>query len=198
MNKKLKVQEGFTIIELLAVMVILMSIGTIIGAILFTSLRGASKTSTINSVRQNGYFALTQMTKMIRQASRFGGVSTDGTNYVANCTAQSVLPPTPTPTPRQYNYIKITSHDLGQTTFSCLAGDTISSQSGSLSPVSLLDKTAVSLVSCSITCTQNTTGEPPTIEIQFTLSQYAPTGTTFIPERSSTVPFKTSVTLRNR
>lgn len=182
--------KGFTLIELLAVMVILLSIGSIIAAILFSSLQGSTKSNTVNTVRQNGYFALTQMATMIRQATRLDGVSTDGVNYITDCSTS----------PTQYKYIKIISSDNGQATFSCSkinTVDTIASQSGILTPISLLDTASVSVVSCSITCTRNTSGELPIIGIQFTLSQYTPTGITPFPEKTATIPFQTSVILRN-
>ena len=77
----LKSSFGFTLIELLVVILIIFSVGILIVSILFSALRGANKTNTIDLVRRNGNSAITQMSKMIRYSQSFDGVSIDGSTY---------------------------------------------------------------------------------------------------------------------
>lgn len=78
-------RAGFTLIELLVVMFVILTVGAVVSAILVSSLRGTSKTNTIDIVRRNGNSAISQMGKMIQYAQNFDGVSTDGVNYTADC-----------------------------------------------------------------------------------------------------------------
>ncbi len=182
-------EKGYTLVELLAVMAIVVVVGVIVAGILISSLRGGSKSNVLDSVRQNGNDAITQMSKMIIYAQNFNGVSTDGVFYKTNCTQAIPPSPSPTPAPIAYQYIKITSFDSGQTIFSC-NGSTIASNGASL-----IDTSAVSLVLCSFTCTQTNFGQAPTIGINLTLSDNNPGN---FAEKKASVPFQTSVTIRNR
>ncbi|MBI1919210.1 prepilin-type N-terminal cleavage/methylation domain-containing protein, partial [Candidatus Microgenomates bacterium] len=99
-----KLQSGFTLIEMLAVIFVLSTIGVLVAAIITSSLRGTSKTNTITSVRQNGFFAIAQMTKVIQNARRL------------DVSYSCVPPPTPTPFQSSHQSIVLTSPDGGQTT----------------------------------------------------------------------------------
>src|SRR6266540_3152776 len=117
--KNIKNSQGYTLIELLAVMTIIVVVGVIVAGILVSSLRGGSKSNVLDNVRENGNFAITQISKMITYSQSFNGVSTDGSFYTTNCApAVSTSPspsPTPTATPTAYKYLKISSFDGGQT-----------------------------------------------------------------------------------
>lgn len=183
--------KGYTLIELLAVIIILVTVGTIITSILVTSLRGGNKSNTTNDVRQNGNYVITQMSKMILYAKSFDGVSTDGSNYVTDCIVNQPPAPTPTLAPVVYKYIKILSFDGGQTTFSCANGTIASgSAAGNFSLLS----SSFSVTSCSFLCTQTNLLSAPTININFTLEK-ANAG--FFVENQTTIPFETSITPRN-
>ena len=82
-----KWQLAFTLIELLVVILVIFSVGTLITSVLFSALRGANKTNTIDLVRRNGNSAITQMSRMIRYSQSFDGVSIDGTpgSYTTSC-----------------------------------------------------------------------------------------------------------------
>lgn len=181
-------QKGYTLIELLAVIIILVTVGALITSILVTSLRGGNKSNTVNDVRQNGNYILSQMSKMIAYSRRFDGVSTDGVSYLTDCTV--IQPPAPTPSiaPVVYRYIKISSFDGGQTVFSC-SGTSIASNGASLTNTSNLN-----VSSCSFYCTQSNVLAPPTINVNFSLSK-ANAG--FFVENQTTIPFETSITPRN-
>lgn len=187
----IKYQIGYTLIELLAVMVVMITVGIIIASILVSALRGTSKTNVIEEIRNNGNFTIQQMGKMIGFAQNFSGASTDNVTYTTNCTAA--------PSP-QYRYIKIKSFDDKETIFSCdllRNPPTIASESANCKLPncgSLLNTNKVTLDSCHFTCSQINITEPPVIGIQFTLSQKTTSG--FF-EQKATIPFETSVTMRN-
>src|SRR5471030_3143176 len=111
--------KGYTLIELLAVIIVMVTVGGIITSILVSALRGENKTNATTQVRQNGDSAISQMYKSIAYAKSFDGISTDNVNFDINCVPGNPPAPTPTPTPTAYKYIKITSFDGGQTTFAC-------------------------------------------------------------------------------
>ena len=190
--KKFKLQKGFTLVELLAVMFILVSVGGIVTGILISSLRNGSKGNTINDVRQNGQFIISQMSKMITYSSKFCGLSVDGAGNLDSCdnptsgntfTKDCTISPSPS-----FNYIKIQSFDGGQTVFSCNAS-TISSNSASM-----LNASSFSVTSCSFTCSQASSFSPPNINISFTLSKVNPG---LFVENNVLIPFETSLTIRN-
>lgn len=140
------------------------------------------------------------MARLIRNARRFDGVSTDGSDWKNNC----IQPAGELPV--QYHQVRVTSHDPGQSTFICPFLEssnppTIASSSAPLPPAGnpnisyLLDTSVVSLDSCYLTCYQETPAQNPVIGIHFVLSARTTSG--FV-ERSASIPFDTSVTVRNK
>ena len=61
-------KKGFTLIELLASIAVIVVIGSVIAGIIKSSLRGSNKTNTIEAIRQNGNYALSQISKNIEYA----------------------------------------------------------------------------------------------------------------------------------
>jgi prepilin-type N-terminal cleavage/methylation domain-containing protein len=189
-NKKL--QAGYTLIELLAVMIILVAVGTIITSILVSTLRSGDKSTTTNDVRQSGNYAISQMSKMIAYAKSFGGVSQDyGSTFANNCVAPVVGQGVPTPIPPSYNAVAINSFDGGQVIFNCSADGKLASNGANLIPDTMTAS------ACSFTCSQNSTSTSPTININLTLQKNHPVGFTLLPEAQTVIKFQTSVTLRN-
>lgn len=188
-----KNDKGYTLVELLAVIMILITTGTIITGILVTSLRSGNKGNTINDIRQNGNYVMSQMSKMIAYSMEFKGVSTDGLTYTTDCTV-SVTPPT------EYKYIKILSFDQGETVFSCndqLASppNTIASKSASAAEgLSLINVSRMQINSCKFYCSQTNRSASPKIDINFTITANTPS---LFSENMSTISFQTSVTPRN-
>lgn len=192
MIKIKNLQKGFTLVELLAVMLILVSVGGMVTVILISTLRNGSKSNSINDVRQNGQFVMSQMSKMITYSSEFCGLSTDGTGSSDDCDLKSqsntfTTDCTVSPSP-SYNYIKIRSFDGGQTVFSC-SGNTIASNGASMVNVGSFVTSA-----CSFTCSQLSSTSPPTININFTLSKV---NSGLFVENQAIIPFETSLTIRN-
>jgi prepilin-type N-terminal cleavage/methylation domain-containing protein len=196
-NLKFKIknfERGYTLVELLAVMSIVVVVGVIVAGILTSSLRGGSKSNVLDNVRQTGNFAVTQISKMISYSRSFNGISTNGGFYTTNCTQVIPPPPAPTPAPIVYKYIKITAFDGGQTIFSCINDSSTGLPTIASNGASLVDTSNVSVTSCYFSCSQSNFGQPPTIGINLTLSQNNPSS---LPEKTASVPFQTSVTIRN-
>ena len=197
MRDKFSIQSGYTLVELLISVIVLVVVGSVVVAILTTSFRGSTKATLLNHIRQNGSYAIIQIGRAITYAKSFDGVSVIGDVYTTNC-APTV---TPTPTLTQYKYLKITSFDGGQTIFSC--SDTIASNSASL-----LDTSLVALVPghCYFTCSENSVLDSPIIGVNFWLSNSPSSNVTLAPsvtaapgfvESTVSVPFSTSITVRN-
>lgn len=215
--KRSKFLSGFTLIELLVVMAVILSIGGILTSIIFSTLRGTGKTTTLISVRSNGEYAISQIVKTIRNARSFNGVSSssDFTSPSTSCVGTTVGAGTPTPAPTTYQSVEVTGFDNGITVLSCCMttsnGDipTIASTSAATAPIppsslcdntsnsSLLNTGEIRLTSCSFTCSQASSNDYPTIGISFSLSQFASNSSI----NEQTVPpinFQTSVTMRNK
>lgn len=192
----IKKQNGFTMVELLAVLGVIVVVGAVASAIIVSSLRAASKANQVNIVRQNGNFALLQMSRTIRYAKSFAGVSTDNSSYLTDCSLPSPAP-NPTPVPTRYSSVKVILFDDTQVTFSCVppsASRTISESINSGSAKDLIDINSVSVKDCYFTCSQNFRTDSPSIGINLILSQAS---TTNLTDKTSTIPFGTSVTMRN-
>lgn len=59
---------GFTLVELLVVVGILATVGTMVANLFLSNLRTAAKTKALSEVKQNGDYALAVMKRMIRNA----------------------------------------------------------------------------------------------------------------------------------
>ncbi len=177
----MKNQKGFTLIELLTVMSIMIVVGIVITAILASILRGTNKTTTVSAVKQNGDYAISQMSKMIRNAASLD----------SGCSSQ------PTPTPM--SSITITTVDGTQAVFDCNGTvGTPPQQTIASNSASLLDTSAVSLVSnsCSFLCTQRSASDAPFIQINFSLTSASTSQ--LVEQKVNAIPFQTSVIVRNQ
>lgn len=189
--KKITHNAGFTLLELLVVLAIIIVVGTIVVGILFVSLRGSERSKSLNNLENNGNAVIAQMGKAIRFAKEFNGVSTDGSSYISDCSVAAPGDLTPTPSPSTYRYIKITAFDDLETVFSCGDGTSLSSNSASL-----IDNSTVTMIGCKFSCQQASSSDYPTIGINFSLNQLQPTGTILLESTASAI-FQTSVVPRN-
>jgi prepilin-type N-terminal cleavage/methylation domain-containing protein len=190
-------QNGYTLVELLAVIIILVTVGGIITSILTAVLRSGNKSTTMENVRRNGDSAIAQMSRMITYAKDFEGISVNDPSKLApgqlqtNCVPQvnSSLTPTPIPTPTQYRYLVIKSWDDGITTFAC-ADSKIASQSSTGTLSYLIDPAIAT--NCYFNCTQESAAAPVKIDIflDATISGA-------FSESQATMHFETSVVIRN-
>ena len=185
---------GFTLVEILAVLGVLVTVGGIAGAIIFSSLRVSNKANNLEKIRQNGSFALSKMSRTILYAKSFNGVCFgDDCTHNNDCTTPQV---SPLPTPVKYSSVKVTLFDESEITYSCSPAGTpttlISTQNSQ--DTDLIDVNTVSVVSCYFTCSQLFKTNSPTIGINLELAQE---GDPQFAEKQASISFSTSVTMRN-
>lgn len=182
--KNLFKNDGFTIVELLTVVGILVVISSILAGILYSTLRGGNKTSITTAVAQNGNFAISSISNLIISSQSVVQV---GSEPFVDCTASPSA-----------SSISLKGYDGGITILSCENG-TISSQSGSMTPASLIDTTQVqidSLSPCLFYCSTQISGDPyslPIVGFEFTLTDKS---SSFIDTKAK-ARFNSSASLRN-
>jgi prepilin-type N-terminal cleavage/methylation domain-containing protein len=174
--KNLKLSKGFTLVEMLFVILVLGIVINLGSNLLFTILRGATKVELEKEVKQNGDYAMNVMERMVRNARR-----------VDSCGSGS---------------LQIDNPDGGTTTFLCLYDEgagKIASQSGAFPAQALTGKevTVASGSDCttsslSFACT-SLPQVPQTVDIFFTLWAGTAGGA---PEQRAQVSFQTTVSLR--
>lgn len=179
---KIQNSDGFSLVEILVAIAIIITSTTVVLAILTSSFRTSNKSTSLEIVRQNGTNALNQITKTVSYADSFVGADS-----VSTC------PPSPG---GSYKIIKVNVQEQGtlvKKTISCMDTD-LKIRSDNLSDESLLS-TQVSLepASCSFTCTQDNGTVSPVIGVSFTLS----TGAGSTPEKKASLNFSTSIKMRN-
>ncbi len=171
--RPVQLQAGFTFVELLVSMMILMVVGSIILVVFFSSLRGTGRSQALITLRQNGNYALSQMTKNIRQAALIVDE--------ASCTetkAESVTVVSP--------------FDSAETTYRCTESG-IASISATQTYY-LVDTTDdVTISACSFTCGRHELSDVPYVQLDFTLE--TPESRAFSAE--DPFSFSATVLLRN-
>ncbi len=165
-------KQGFSLIEVLIAMGILVTVGSVAMVVFFTTLRGATKSDVIREVKQNGEYAISAMETMIRSSQSVESIGS-GCSSSNGCLGSG-------------SCIKILNPDNQYTVFS-LSGTQIASTGGNLT------NNKVRASGLSFTCSQPP-GAPPIVTVSFTLTQA--TSTTRVEEQAS-IPFKTTISLRN-
>lgn len=168
-----KPQKGFTLIELMVVVVILAIVAILVVNLFFSTLKGATKTTVLNEVKQNGDYAISTMERLVRNAQTITS-SCDGSSSTA---------------------VKILSQDNQETTFDCSGGMQQIASTSSLGTVYLTnDKVRLVSETCSFICQKPSLG-PQILKIGFSLSQ-AGQESGLRPEEKAQINFKTTVSLR--
>lgn len=181
---------GFTLIEIVAVALILVTTGTVITGILSSLLRGSNKTRTTNAVGQNGNTTLSLIADIINSSDKVTKINNDP-NVTSYCSSS----------PPEVSSITLRQMTGGETTILCdLANKKIASISADLVTVDLLNTADVQLNTsqlpvCYFKCfsLNNDPYSTPLIEVGFTLQEKLGTGS----DLKSSGVFKTSVTLKN-
>jgi type II secretory pathway pseudopilin PulG len=188
-----KLNQGFTLVELLSSMIVLIAVGSIIAGIVISSIVGTNKTNTIENIRQNGNYTLNQISRNIEYAQVFNGASETGAAYDANCYYAA---PTPAPLVK---YIKITALSGNSIVYNC-DGSTLTTYTLDgitvPDPTPLFDTASLSLTSCSMSCTQDKATGTPLIRIGFNLGPINSNGG-FVENSSPPIIFETAVVVRN-
>jgi type II secretory pathway pseudopilin PulG len=211
-KKQLSLQSGFTLIELLASTFVIVAIGGIIVSIIVSTLRGSNKSNTMVTTRENGTYAISQLSKMLRFAQEVTLV--DGASPSVCITNIPFPTPQPTYGPlTTHQSITFVSLDGGTTTISCTKFNELTPAPSPTPRVnepltiasngaSLLDTTMVEIPSgsCKITCNQSTQSDSLLVGIEFSLvSVQAGSGNLFSEFNATANPidYQTSVILRN-
>jgi prepilin-type N-terminal cleavage/methylation domain-containing protein len=168
------INKGFTLIEMLVVVVLIGLLFTTGSLVFMASLKASSKSQVMTVIKQEGNYALGMMERMIRNARKVNVCQSASNN----------------------NLITITNPDQGTTTFHFVNDGTvwrIASQSAGLGDAYLTNAkvTVDTTKSYYFNCTA---GPPDQVEIVFTLKQK---GSSDRPEEQSSLDFKTTVVLRN-
>jgi prepilin-type N-terminal cleavage/methylation domain-containing protein len=159
--------KGYTLIELVIVIVIFSVIGIITSQTIVATIRATNKSAAVSKVRQNVDYAVGAMERQLRGAS----------SIVSTCNA----------TPQ--SEITFVDQNSNQITFSCIGVNSNNQPASIASDSANLTSAAITLSACTFTCTPQTAGTPPTITINITANdlngQNAPvTDTTQITLRS--------------
>lgn len=177
-----KFRNGFTIIELLVVMAIVVIISGVVGDAFFSSLKGGTKTTITNIAKESGDQAISTMENSIKGAVKISPQCLSGTGF----TAQSA--------------VTITNTDKSTTTYTCPATPgRIEIQVIPVAPtptvVQFITSNSVLVTGCSFSCIKQIDA-PAILKINFTVIQKSPNAT-YRPEEQVTIPFETSVVMRN-
>lgn len=179
--RRAQASKGYTLLELIVVMVLLIVVGSLIVGILSSTIRGSAKSKITNDLGQNGNYVLSIISDIILNSQNFDSITDFTSTTHTSCTPSGI----------SGQSITVTGFDGGTTILSCYA-DTISSNSASL-----LDTSRVRLDPipdlCKFTCVQADEYTPPRIDVTFTL--VSANGNSSDTQGSAT--FKTSLSLRN-
>lgn len=165
-------EKGYTLVEFLVVIIILVSITSIIAGIVFSTLRGADRSTSSNLVSQNGNTALSVMSSIIQSSKDVRSI--DG-EAISDCVGSPAM---------SGESIELLRSDGDISKLSCTE-DTIASNEDQL----ISDDVRVVSGSCSFACSQSSVFETPFIEISFSLFE--------VGKLEAQQDFGTSVYLRN-
>lgn len=203
-NEKKKNEAGFTILELLIVILVLATVGGLVVSIFFISLRSTNKSNKTALVRQNGNAAITKIARQIRYAETLVGVGPDTSslNTDPNC-SNGANSPSSFPVLRVSNTNPADDTKIF-TTFSCV--DSPSDPDSTVDSIAVTDSTGTTYVTdrdktnvltCGFSCIKKSTGVT-TVNIRYTMSDENSTTNADINENLvNPITFSTSVTMRN-
>lgn len=161
---------GFTLIEVLVAVGLLITIATLSSTLFITVLKNANKTKVDQAVKQEGDYALLVMSRMIRNA-------------------REVVKDAPYACEGSSSQIAIKNSDEGITVFSC-QDDYLASNSARLTSDQVQVPACVSV----FTCLSGTEFEPDQVTISFSLSDTLGSDRK---EEQASLDFATNVTVRN-
>ena len=197
--------KGLTLVELLIVLVLIALVSGVAGNIIGIILRADSKTSVASQVQKNGDYVITQFSNTIRNAQSFIAVSTSST---PDC---RIAPPDIKNTSCVYTdgdttgalcnggttyslvqFVALDGSTQGIACYGSLRVPTIINYQTN-STQSLVDS-SLTVSSCSIYCSEQSSYLPPVIGISFTLSGQSGS---FAEQQQLPQNFHTSVLMRN-
>lgn len=178
----MKYKLGYTIIELLAVVTILVTVTGIISALITQSLRGSSRVNITNQVSQSGNYVSSVITNTIASAEDI--IAVDGES-INDCTEN----------PSGRSIEVLISERRGTILYEC-SDNTISSNSASLIDTNNLRVDTDNPSACRFVCSQpeDDPYSPPVVEFSFTLEQKSEAA---LFESRNSAPFSSSILMRN-
>lgn len=177
--------RGLTLVELLVSLSITITLMTVVVAVMIATFRGASKSSIVEDIRQNGNSALTQITKQVQFADSFdGAVPSDPALDVNNgaCTTDSI----------SYDQVSFTDNDISHS-LECSTNAETGETVLRLDSNDVIDPNKAVVLSCSLTCTQASDTDTPIIGINFTLKNKQADA---VAEKTATLKFTKSIKMR--
>lgn len=198
-TSNVKNDAGFTLAELLAVLTMFVIISGIVSAIIFSTLRGTSKTKITTEISQNGGYAASVISQIIADSRNVLQINGNDLEDCTTSPTSSTLIPTPisgqTVGPPSITLKRV---DGGKTVLAC--GKVNPSDPNdpviiSSNGASLVDSNVVSASSCVFTCTQ-LVSDPysiPVVSVSFGLSQK---NAQALYEKQGSANFNTSTSLR--
>ncbi len=181
----MKKNEGYTLIELLVVSGILVAVSGIIGGILISTLRSSDTTRTKTHIAQNGNYALSAMSELVKRSKNVTGVG-EIQNFV-DCVNE---------TPPQGESLTLLMPEEKEVVLFC-ENDTkrIASSSGETTYYLTGDDLSIVEGSCSFKCHQTSRFTPPRVEIMFQLGKED--GVTGEVDENTVELFQTQISSRN-
>lgn len=183
-KKQLGKIRGYTLIELMIVMLLLVLVGSLIAGILSSTITGAAKSKIVSDLGQNGNYALSLITDVIINAQDLQSVTDASKTTYQTCTPEGI----------PAKSLQLQGFDGGITTLACDDTGLDPTYTISSNSASLLDTSRVKLIagSCTFTCVQADPYSIPRIDIVFQLTNAS--GSAFM----DTISFSTSVAMRNQ
>lgn len=181
--------SGFTLIELLVVSGILVAVSGIIGGILFSTLRGTETTRSKTLVSQNGNFAITTMSEIVKRSKSVVDVytGTPSSDPFVGCTNSP-----------EGTHMSLQMQEGQEVILTCNYDDLNIVASTSANTGTTYKLTNESLItdpgSCKIACYQTSPFASPRVEIQFRLGIMNGEGD-IIP--NTVEGFQTQINIRN-
>lgn len=188
-------KRGFTLVELIAVIGILVILSSVVVGVMTSTLRGSNKATITNAVSYNGDYALTTASSAIVNSNKINSlIDTSGTSR----------PLTYFGAPLALSLIEVEDFDKSRVIVECTADNRFIItrwQAVSTGPIptpavrDLINTSDVKIKAstCKINYIRNLSYDTPQVEIAFTIEQ---TGTPLY-ESQAQASFKTRVTLRN-
>lgn len=179
-------QSGFTIMELLVVTGILVAVSGIIGGILFSTLRGSETTRSTTQIAQNGNYAITTFSEIIKQSRQVVNVYEDEPiedfqDCTDNPTGTNIVLRMP-----DNNYVSLTCNYNDEQKLASVSAERT---------YFLVDEELITAQnSCRISCHQSSAFVPPRVEIQFELGKESSSGE--LVDNSAKL-FQTQINVRN-
>lgn len=182
--KFLNSKSGFSLIELLVGIAIIITATTVVLSIIVSSFRITSKNTSSDRVRQAGNNAVSQIIRMVQFSEYFYGMSKDfGNTIVDSCDPPDEI----------YNAIKIKYRGVDKI-ISCSIDSNIKIQSNGESAMEMFENEKYRVNNCKITCIKTSDYSPPKIGLSFDLD-YGNEGA--VSEKTSKINFSTTIKMRN-